>query len=427
MTAAAPPPHAAHASPNLPDPRAVPTRAIWVMLFALITAFALSQACRTVAAIMATPLQADFGLSAQALGLFAGAFHFAFGAMQLFMGIGIDLHGVRRTVLTAFPVAIAGAAVSALSTSFGMLVAGQVLIGIGCAPAFLVCTVFIARHMPAHRFAAISGLAMSLGGIGLLLTGTPLAWLIEASSWRMGFWVLGAWGVLAWGLIWALVHEPPHPMDALKKKESVSQALAGFGALFTLPHTWGILLLASVGYASFVSLRGLWLGPMLIERHGFSLVQSGNVALVMSLVSLAGPPLFGRFDPGPATRRRWITGFTLLVAGLFATFAFIHSPLIDVAAPIVIGLLSGYMILQYSDVRAAYPAAMTGRALSVFTMAMFLGVATMQWFTGVVASVASAQGVEPFTAVLASIAALLALGALAFTVLPQPAAPATHA
>lgn len=420
MTDAAPPPHAASASPALPDPRAVPPRAIWVMLFTLVTAFALSQACRTVAAIMATPLQADFGLSAQALGLFAGAFHFAFGVMQLFMGIGIDLHGVRRTVLTAFPVAIAGAAVSALSTSFGMLVAGQVLIGIGCAPAFLVCTVFIARHMPAHRFAAISGLAMSVGSIGLLLTGTPLAWLIEASSWRMGFWVLGGWGVLAWGLIWALVHEPPHPMDALKKKESVGQALAGFGALFTLPHTWGILLLASVGYASFVSLRGLWLGPMLIERHGFSLVQSGNVALVMSLVSLAGPPLFGRFDPGPATRRRWITGFTLGMAGVFAAFAFTHSAVIDVVAPIVIGLLSGYMILQYADVRAAYPAAMTGRALSVFTMAMFLGVAAMQWFTGVVASVAAAQGVEPFTAVLASIAALLALGALAFVALPGP-------
>lgn len=390
------------------------------MLFALITAFALSQSFRTVAAIMATPLQADFGLSAQALGLFAGSFHFAFGAMQLFMGIGIDLHGVRRTVLTAFPVAVAGAVVSALSTSFGMLVAGQVLIGIGCAPAFLVCTVFIARHMPAHRFAAISGVAMSFGGIGMLLTGTPLAWLIEASSWRMGFWVLGAWGVLAWVLIWAVVHEPAHPMDALKKKESVGQALAGFGALFTLPHTWGILLLASVGYASFVSLRGLWLGPLLIERHGFSLVQSGNVAVVMSLVSLAGPPLFGRFDPGPTTRRRWITGFTLLLAALFAAFAFTHSALIDVVAPIVIGFLSGFLILQYADVRTAYPAAMTGRALSVFTMAMFLGVATMQWFTGVVASVATAHGVEPFTAVLASIAALLVLGALAFVVLPGP-------
>ena len=171
---------------------------VWVMLFALATAFSLSQAWRTVAAIMAAPLQADFRLSAQALGLFAGAFHFAFGAMQLFMGIGIDLHGVRRTVLTAFPIAIAGSALSALATGYGLLVVGQVLIGIGCAPAFLVCTVFIARHFPTDRFAAVSGLTLGLGGVGMLLTGTPLAWLIQATSWRMGFWVLGGSAALAW-------------------------------------------------------------------------------------------------------------------------------------------------------------------------------------------------------------------------------------
>ncbi len=398
---------------------------VWVMLFALTTAFALSQAWRTVAAIMAAPLQADFHLSPQALGLFAGAFHFAFGVMQLFMGIGIDLHGVRRTVLAAFPIAIAGSVLSALSINYGMLVLGQVLIGVGCAPAFLVCTVFIARHLPAERFAAISGLTLGLGGIGMLLTGTPLAWLIEVTSWRMGFWVLGGMAALAWLLIFALVHEPVQPVHpgagAAPRKESMREAIAKFGALFMLPHTLGIVLLAGVGYASFISLRGLWLGPLLMERHGFSLVQSGNVALVMSLASLFGPPLFGRFDPGPAHRRRWIIGFTLLLAALFAAFAMTHNAAIDVVGPVVIGALSGYLVLQYADVRAAYPAALTGRAMAVFTMAMFLGVAAMQWFTGVVASVATSHNADPHTAVLASIAALLAAGALAFTVLPGPA------
>ena len=400
------------------------------MLFALTTAFALSQAYRTIATIMAAPLQADFHLGAQALGLFAGAFHFAFGAMQLFMGIGIDLHGIRRTVLTAFPVAIAGSALSALATSYGMLVAGQVLIGIGCAPAFLVCTVFIARHLPADRFAAISGLTLGLGGIGMLLTGTPLAWLIEATSWRMGFWVLGGMAVLAWGLIYALVHEPA-PTAAVAQargvqpRETLGQAIGKFGALFLLPHTLGIVLLAAVGYASFISLRGLWLGPMLMQRHGFSLVQAGNVALVMSLASLIGPPLFGRLDPGPKHRRRWIVGFTLLLSSLFTAFALGHSTLVDVAGPVAIGLLSGYMVLQYADVRSAYPAELTGRAMAVFTMAMFLGVAGMQWLTGIVAALASARGFEPFTAVLGTIAGLLAAGALAFTVLPKPLAPAS--
>jgi MFS family permease len=150
-------------------------------------------------------------------------------------------------------------------------------------------------------------------------------------------------------------------------------------------------------------------------------VQSGNVALVMSLTSLFGPPLFGRLDPGPKHRRRWIVGFTLLLATLFAAFAFIHSTLVDVLGPIVIGLLSGYLVLQYADVRNAYPAAMTGRAMAVFTMAMFLGVAVMQWFTGVVASSATAWGADPFTAVFASMAALLAAGAVAFVLLPGPA------
>jgi predicted MFS family arabinose efflux permease len=396
------------------------------MLFALTTAFALSQAWRTVAAIMATPLQADFHLSAQALGLFAGAFHFAFGVMQLFMGIGIDLHGVRRTVLVAFPVAIVGSVVSSMASSFHMLLLGQVLIGIGCAPAFLVCTVFISRHFPASRFAAISGITLGLGGIGMLATGTPLAWLIEATSWRMGFAVLGVMALLAWLLIWQLVHEPaPDALHAAGSlpKESIREAFAKFGALFLLPQTLGIVLLSSVGYASFIALRGLWLGPLLIQRHDFSLVQSGNVALVMSLASLIGSPLFGRLDPGLLRRRSWIIGFSFFRAGLFAVFAFTSSPWIDVAGPILIGLLSGSLVLQYADVRAAYPAALTGRAMGAFTMAMFLGIAAMQWLTGLVASIAAAHGFDPFTFVMAAIAALLAAGALAFTLLPGPAQP----
>ena len=392
------------------------------MLLALTCGFILSQAWRTVAAIMAVPLQAEFGLSAQQLGLFAGAFHFAFGLMQLVMGISIDLQGVRRTVLLAFPVAIAGSVLASLADSYGALLFAQVLIGIGCAPAFLVCTVFIARHFPVNRFAAISGLTLGLGGIGMLLTGTPLAWLISTTSWRVGFMVLGGMAAAAWLLIFWLVHEPAGTQGT-GRRESIREALAKFGALLTMPQTLGIVLLACVGYASFISLRGLWLGPLLAQRDGFSLVQSGHVALVMSVTSLFGPPLFGRLDPGPKHRRRWIVGFTLLAATLFAAFAFIHSTLVDVVGPVVIGLLSGYLVLQYADVRNAYPAAMTGRAMAVFTMAMFLGVAAMQWFTGVVASSAAAWGVDPFTAVFASMAALLVCGAAAFVLLPGPVKP----
>ena len=391
----------------------------WLMLLALCTGFMLSQAFRTVAAMMATQLQSDFALSPQQLGLFAGAFHFAFGAMQLFMGVGIDLHGVRRTVLTAFPLAILGSALSALAPDFALLVLGQVLIGIGCAPAFLVCTVFIARRFPAHRFAAVSGLALGIGGLGMLLTGTPLAWLVDVRSWRAGFAVLALGSMLAWLAIFWWVREAPLPAQAANR-ESPWQALLRFGALFGQPHTLGIVALGAVTYASFITLRGLWLGPLLIERYGLSLLQSGHVALAVSLVGLFGPPVFGRLDPKSAPRRRrWIIGLTLLMAGLFVLLALAPTAPLSIAASVAVGFLCGYIVLQYADVRAAYPEALTGRAMAVFTMAMFLGIALMQWITGVVASVAQAHQVETFTAVLATVAALLTAGALAFAALPS--------
>ena len=173
-------------------------------------------------------------------------------------------------------------------------------------------------------------------------------------------------------------------------------------------------------YAAMLSLRGLWLGPLLIERHGFSLVASGHVATVMSLVSLFSPAFFGRLDLGPGARRRWLTGYTVLMAVLFAAMGGWPLAWLDVAGPIAVGLLSGYMVLQYADVRSAYPAAMTGRAMSVFTMALFLGVALMQWLTGAAASSAKAQGADPYGVVMFTIAGLLAVGAAAFRWLPRP-------
>ena len=423
--ARAPPFLETHHLPALPSPLRSPplsARTAWAMLLALISGFALSQAFRTITAIIATGLQAEFGLTAQALGVFAGAFAFAFGGMQLFMGVGIDLYGVRRTLLVAFPLTIAGSLLSALAPGYGGVLLGQVLIGVGCAPAFLACTVFIARYFPASRFAMVSGVAMGVGGLGMLFTGTPMAWLVQQSSWRMGFAVLAGLAALAWLLIFWKVHEPAQPVhESTQPRESIGDAVRGFGALFLLPHTAGIMLLALTTYASFLTLRGLWLGPLLIERHGYSLVASGNVAMLCSLVSLFTPALFGRLDPGPAHRRRWLTGFTVLLAALFAAMGLLHAEWLDVGGSIAVGLLSGYMVLQYSDVRSAYPAAMTGRAMAVFTMALFLGVALMQWVTGLAASLAKAQGADPYVAVMLSIAAMLAAGALAFRLLPAPA------
>jgi MFS family permease len=400
---------------------AAPTvRSLWAMLAALCMAFMLSQAYRTAAAMMASRLQAEFSLSPQQLGSYAGAFHFAFGAMQLFMGLGIDLHGVRKTMLATFPVAIVGALLSASAHSYAMLVLGQALIGVGCAAAFLVCTVFITRHFPQERFASVSGIVLGIGGGGMLLTATPLAWVVQEASWRAGFMMLAGLSALAWLVIYIRVREPAQSQE--RHHESLATALRGLGALLLLPHTLGIMALGAVTYAAFMALRGLWLGPLLIGRYGYTLLQSGNVALLVSVVSLFGPPLFGRFGPQGAGRRRCIIVFTLALIALFAVMATVSSSAVVVGCSVLVGFLSGFVVLQYADVRASYPVQQIGRAMALLNMAMFLGVALVQWLSGVVASAAPAWHADPHSAALALIAAMLTAGVLAFAFLPAPRA-----
>jgi len=421
MPDAAPPPEPTAQSATSAAQAARQQNLLWGMLLALLTAFALSQAYRTVTSVLALDLQHDFGLNAQSLGAFAGLFGLSFGVAQLLMGIGMDLYGLRRTMLCAFPLAIGGALLSAAAPGYGWLMLGQLLIGVGCSPAFLSCTIFISRHFPSERFAFLSGVGLGFGGLGLLLTGTPLAWWVQHFGWRAGFAALALLSALSWLLIWRCVHEPPRalpPGQAPAPRERWGEAIARMLHLFALPHTLGIMVLAMACYASFLSMRGLWLGPLLMQRHNFTLVQSGNVALAVSLISLFSPALFGRMDPGGGRRRRWVIGFSLLTAALYAALALLPGAAGNVVLIVVIGTVSGYAVLQYADVRSSYPNELIGRALSLYTMAMFLGVALVQWFTGWVALWADAWHIETYRAVMLSIAAILALAATAFRLLP---------
>jgi MFS family permease len=396
------------------------SRPAWAMLAALCAAFMLSQAYRTAAAMMAGRMQAEFALSPQQLGSYAGAFHFAFGAMQLFVGLAIDLHGVRKTMLATFPLAVAGALLSSLAHSYTLVVLGQVLIGVGCSAAFLVCTVFITRYFAPERFASVSGMVLGIGGGGMLLTATPLAWVVQEVGWRAGFLVLAVLSTLAWLVIFIVVREAPRQQS--RQRESLGAAVRGMAGLMALPYTLGIMALGAVTYAAFMSLRGLWLGPLLVERYGYTLVESGNVALLVSVVSIMGPPLFGRFGPQGKGRRRWIVTCTLALIALFIAMALSPGAGTVLACSLLVGFLSGFIVLQYADVRASYPVALTGRAMSLLNMAMFLGVALVQWLSGAVASIASAGAwhADTYSAALGLIAATLTIGVVAFICLPAP-------
>jgi predicted MFS family arabinose efflux permease len=389
---------------------------LWAMLAALTAGLALSQAFRTAAAVVAQPLQSELGLSEEAIGMFAGAFHLSFAALQLVMGVALDVYGARRTLGVASLVTVLGAVISALAPNLALLVVGQLLIGAGCAPAFLAAAVFIASRYPEDRFTRLTGMVLAFSGLGMLATGTPLAWVVENWSWRAAFLALAGAAALAWLAAVLLLSDPPRAGE----RETLRDAFKGVGAILAERHTLGIVALGAATYAAFLALRGLWAVPLFAERHGYNLLQSGHVVAAASIAAIFGPPIFGRLDPGAAARRYWIIGFSAGYALLFGLLA-IGAPAIgDVALTVLSGLVAGYVVLQHADVRSAYPPHVAGRAFATFNTAVFLGVAFVQAGSGLAASIASARGADPLAAAFVSIAALISVATAAFALLPWP-------
>jgi MFS family permease len=389
------------------------------MVAALTSIFAMSQAYRTLPAIVANAIEAEFHLSAEAIGFFAGAFHLSFGLMQLFVGVALDRYGPKWTVCVFFSLAVLGGVLCAAAPNFAVLNAGQILLGIGSAPAFLAVLIFTAQAYPPNRFTSISGYVMSFGGLGMLATATPLAFVVQVWSWRASFALLAIASLLALTATFLIVRDRPPRTDA--STETLGSAFKQATLLFKAPQTAGILVLGAITYSSLLALRGLWIVPLFVQRHDFTLVQTGNVVLILSLAMLFSPMIFGRIDPGARWRRHVIVAGAVISALLILIlgWAAARPPAMDIALTLAIGLVSGFIILQYADVRASYPAGVVGRALAIFTMAMFLGVAFVQWLTGLVAGFVIARGSEPVFAVHATLAVLLIAASAAFVALPR--------
>jgi predicted MFS family arabinose efflux permease len=386
-------------------------------LLPLTCAFAMSHAFRTTVTLTSGQLSADLALSDQEIGVIASAFHVAFGVSQLAMGVALDVSGPRRVVIWVFPLVIAGAGLSALASSLTLLIAGQLLVGIGCAPMFLAAASLIARGYPAEKFSRMSGLVLSGGSLGMLITGTPLAWVVSVYSWRAGYMVLAIMSAVIW--LWLFAVLPRMDRNTFSSV-STRVAIMEMRSILVMRQTIGIAALAFVTYGSFIALRGLWLVPMLTERYRFSLIESGNVALVMSVLTICAPMLFGRIDPGGRARRWLMINFTIVYALIFAVLAAGYSAKIDICALLCAGLFAGYFILQYADVRDAYDTALIGRALATFNTAMFVGVAFDQGLSGLAAELASMRGINPTEGAFAAIAVLLIGGLVIFFVAPWP-------
>jgi MFS family permease len=393
-------------------------------LSVLTLAFALSQAFRTIPSVTVNGIAEELHAGPAALALFSGVFHWSFALMQVPVGLALDIFGVRRAMIALSGFAILGGAICTFAPDMNALFLGQILIGVGCAPAFMAAIVFTSQHWPVARFAAISGLVLAIGSGGMLLSATPLAWVIDRWSWRSAFAVLTIMSILTL-LASALILEKSAVQRSRRLAPEIWAAFYGLRFVLFGRRPVALLALGFVSYGAVITIRGLWVVPMFVERYGLSLLSAGNVALLFSISMILGPAVMGQFDPVNKVRPAVITMFALATAATIGALAIFDglSVWLDVTLCTVLGFLSGFFILMYAEARSSYPLELTSRGLTALNMSFFLGAAVAQSLSGVIAAGAQQAGWNAIDAVLVFLAAALLAGTVCFFTLMRAAKP----
>jgi predicted MFS family arabinose efflux permease len=384
---------------------------------ALIAGLAVSQWVRTLPALAAEGLASSLALSPAALGLVTGLYHAGFALGQVPCGVALDRYGVRRTVLGLLSIAVVGVAASAVAPNGTAFAAAQLLTGLGCCGGLMCSLRWAAHALPAERFGAASGYVLALGSLGLLASGTPSAWLIEASGWRGAYAVAALFTAGALGLAFLLI---PRTAQAPSLRSIRGDAIEVLG-LFLARPLLPCIVLAIVGYAAFIVTRGLWAGPWLTEHLRLSLVAAGDALLVISLAMAAGPAIWGFLDPRIPARSAMLGGSHVLGGLLLLWLAGGGAGIIaDVAALTLFMLLTSSHVLVFAMVRTRVEDAILGKAMSAVNLAFFGGAALLQPLSGLAADAFGLAGALGFLGLLC------VAGALGFLVLARaPHAPIT--
>ncbi|HZP98152.1 MAG TPA: MFS transporter [Reyranella sp.] len=386
------------------------------LLALLIAVTCLSQFYRVSNSVIAPELTRDLHLSAAELGLAGSAFFFALFAVQLPVGLWFDRYGARRTVSGVSLLAVAGSIWIAHATDAAGLIAGRVVVGIGCAASFMSVVFLCARWFAPARLASALSWVFAASNIGTLAGATPLAWVAGAVGWRNGFLGLAVLTLIVAVLFYALVRDRP-PGDKLPAthQEALIDVFRGLWEVWRTPGLLPLLSMHFFAYAAMMTILGVWAGPYLFDVHKLDSVARGNVLLAMGIAQTLGILCYGPMDRVLRSRKKVVLAGAGCSVAILLVMALVARPPLWLAVTLLIAIcfFCAFGTVIVAQGRTLFPDRLGGRAVTTVNMAQCLGLTVLPALTGYIVQGMGATDAA-YRTVFGVLAAGLVLGAIAY-------------
>lgn len=310
--------------------------------------------------VMQGGMKSFFSISATELGFLASAYYYAYALFQVPSGLMIDRYGARIWLTIGCLLCGGGALMMALANNFPLAIVGRLSIGAGSAFA-LVGTLKIATEWfsPA-RYGVLSGLTLTIGTLGALMGGAPLANLVTHFGWQEVLLITGAAGLCLAIVLYALMRD---------NQEALLDTDAGDAKVWTCVwevvkngQSWIPGIFGGALYIPICIIGELWGTPFMMQQCQTSVGEAAGVVSLIFGGLAVGSPFFGWLSDTLRRRKSVAIGGTFLA--LITSLLIIWLPTQSIAVFSVLiallGVFLGCQILMFPIVREVNPSHVEG-------------------------------------------------------------------
>jgi sugar phosphate permease len=277
----------------------------WVIAFVTFIVMLITAGVRATPGLFMVPLETEFGWSRAHISASVAVNIALFGLIGPFAASLMDRWGLRRVVLGALALMAGAVALSTqMSTEWQFFLLWGVAVGTATGVTAMVLAAIVATRWFDARRGLVMGMLSAANATGQLVFLTPLATVVESSSWRSAAVIVAAAAAIVLVLVWLFMRDRPADIglrpygQAADTPPATTKAIAPLPALRMAMRTRAFWVLAGTFFICGASTNGL------IGTHLISACHDVGIPAVRSAQLLA---LMGIFDIMGTTASGWLT------------------------------------------------------------------------------------------------------------------------